>query len=92
MEEKTEKAAKNAEQAKPAGTDKEQRMQFLELQQELEKVENELDRYEDNLEMQYAAGELSRDEYKIRDMALEQLENRLDHADDQLELNFGIDD
>lgn len=84
--------AAKAEAATP-GTDESQNLeQFFALKQEENQIDNALDRHEDELEDQYRAGTLTREEYKQLERELEKLEDKLDEAEDRLERTFGIND
>ena len=85
-------AVKEAEAAKPSGSASEKREQFFNLKHELENVENRLDYYDDDIEMQYRQGELSLEDYRSQEHSLELLEDQLDRAEDTLEYTFGMDD
>lgn len=85
-------AVKEAEAAKPSGSASEKREQFFNLKHELENVENRLDYYDDDIEMQYRQGELSLEDYRSQEHSLELLEHQLDMAEDTLEYTFGMDD
>lgn len=85
-------AVKEAEAAKPSGSAGEKREQFFNLKHELENVENRLDYYDDDIEMQYRQGELSLEDYRSQEHSLELLEDQLDRAEDTLEYTFGMDD
>lgn len=80
-----------ANAAAPAGSAEKDMEQFLTLKQEEKKIDDELDRHEDELEFLYRNGSLSRDDYKAQERELERLEDRLDAAEDTLEYIFGID-
>ena len=81
-----------AGEAKADKTDQENLDTFFALKQEEQALDDELDLYEDELERQYRAGELTRDEYRAEERELELLEDKLDEAEDALEYVFGIDD
>lgn len=68
------------------------REQFFTLKHELESVEDRLDYYDDDIEMQYRQGELSLEDYRSQEHSLELLEDQLDRAEDTLEYTFGMDD
>lgn len=85
-------AVKEAEAAKPSGSASEKRERFFTLKHELESVEDRLDYYDDDIEMQYRQGELSLEDYRSQEHSLELLEDQLDRAEDTLEYTFGMDD
>lgn len=85
-------AIKKADAAKPSGSASEKREQFFTLKHELESVEDRLDYYDDDIEMQYRQGELSLEDYRSQEHSLELLEDQLDRAEDNLEYTFGMDD
>ena len=55
-------------------------------------MEDRLDYYDDDIEMQYRQGELSLEDYRSQEHSLELLEDQLDRAEDTLEYTFGMDD
>lgn len=78
--------------AAPAGSPSEDMDRFFVLKQEEKKIDDDLDRYEDELEYLYRKGSLTRDDYRSLERELERLEDRLDAAEDTLEYIYGIDD
>ena len=85
-------AVKKADAAKPSGSASEKREQFFTLKHELESVEDRLDYYDDDIEMQYRQGALSLEDYRSQEHSLELLEDQLNRAEDNLEYTFGMDD
>ncbi len=81
-----------AKNAVPDADESKKMDQFLELKKEEERLERELDWYEDDLEAQYRNGTLSQDEFRTLDREAELLEDQLDSAEDALEFTFGFDD
>ena len=78
--------------AASSGSPSEDMDQFFTLKQEEKKIDDDLDRYEDELEYLYRKGSLTRDDYRSLERELERLEDRLDAAEDTLEYIYGIDD
>lgn len=65
---------------------------YLDFEQRFEALENEIDLYDDQREIEYKSGSLDWKGYRAIETQLDYIENRLDHAKDSLELRFGIDD
>ncbi|HIY84421.1 hypothetical protein [Rubneribacter sp.] len=65
---------------------------YLDFDQRFEALENEIDLYDDQREIEYKSGSLDWKGYRAIEAQLDYIENRLDHAKDSLELRFGIDD
>lgn len=65
---------------------------FFELKSEGNKIEEELDYYEEELERLYREGSLTREEYRAKEREAEFLENELDQSEDTLEYAFGMKD
>lgn len=65
---------------------------YLDFEQRFEALENEIDLYDDQREIEYKSGSLDWKGYRAIEAQLDYIENRLDHAKDSLELRFGIDD
>lgn len=65
---------------------------FREIENELDSVDNKLDRCEDKAESDYRAGLLSRTDYREIEHRLEVMDEDLDRAEDILEYRLGIDD
>ena len=81
-----------AEAATP-GSDEAANMEtFFALKKEGNKLENDLDLHENELEKLYRNGSLTRDDYRLQERDVEHLEDKLDNAEDRLEYTFGIDD
>ena len=78
--------------AASSGSPSEDMDQFFTLKQEEKKIDDDLDRYEDEPEYLYRKGSLTRDDYRSLERELERLEDRLDAAEDTLEYIYGIDD
>lgn len=64
--------------ATSSGSPSEDMDQFFTLKQEEKKIDDDLDRYEDELEYLYRKGSLTRDDYRSLERELERLEDRLD--------------
>ena len=75
----------------PSADENEKMEQFFELKKEEETLERELDRYEDDLEVQYRNGSLNREDYRTLEREAERLEEQLDDAEDTLERTFKMD-
>lgn len=92
LEEKVDKAVKNAKNAKPENDVNKNRDKFFELKSEMEHLDAELEVYEEELEGKYYSGKLSKDKYRAMNLEIDKLEDKLDLAEDELEYKFGIDD
>ena len=66
--------------------------QFFSLKRQGDQIEHALENHENDLEAQYRAGTLTRDDYRKLDREIERLEDLIDSACDRLEITFGIDD
>ena len=87
-----EEYAAKVKEAQPTGTDEENMSLFFELKSEGNKIEEELDYYEEELERLYREGSLTREEYRAKEREAEFLENELDQSEDTLEYAFGMKD
>ena len=65
---------------------------YFTLRKEHDKLDRELDAYEDSLESLYRKDKLKREEYRTRKKALDELDDKLDAAEDDLERAYGIID
>lgn len=74
----------------PTGSAQEQWEQFNSLDQEIESAEQDLDRSEDALEIQYQSGTLDQTSYRETEQTIEELEDLLDQCEDQLEYTFKL--
>lgn len=77
---------------RPGGTRQEQYNQFLSLRLEIERLEDIIDLWEDQVKADYRAGEITRGEYKRVERILDSLDDRLDRAENLLKRIFSIDD
>ena len=66
--------------------------QFFSLKRQGDQIEHALENHENDLESQYRAGTITRDDYRKLDREIEKLEDLIDSACDRLEITFGIDD
>lgn len=66
--------------------------QFFSLKRQGDQIEHALENHENDLEAQYRAGTITRDNYRKLDREIERLEDLIDSACDRLEITFGIDD
>ena len=85
IEEKVENSAAN-------GTYEENKASYLTIDQELERIEDKLDLFDDELEANYLDGTILAEQYREKELQLDQLENRLELAENTLEVKYGIDD
>lgn len=85
-------AVAKVDKAKASSSFEENRTKFFELKNELEAVEDRLDRFDDDIEYQYKQGSITLDDYRSQERSLEALEDDLDLAEDKLEYTFGMDD
>ena len=75
----------------PTGTAEEHRTQYLDLKNEVEKLETELDRFEDSLENDYRSSNISRAYFLEKEREIENLEELLDAAEEKLEFTYGME-
>lgn len=66
--------------------------QFFSLKRQGDQIEHALENHENDLEAQYRAGTITREDYRKLDREIEKLEELIDSACDRLEIAFGIDD
>jgi hypothetical protein len=79
-------------QIKPAGSYADRVAQYEALEDDLERIDDRIDAYEEYIEDRYQRGKLSRTDYRRKDRRAEQLEDKLDRIEDKLERILGIDD
>lgn len=65
---------------------------YWEWKRTIEELENKLDRYENELESMYRNNELSYSDFRTFDKQIEDIENILDRAEDELEYQTNYDD
>ena len=65
---------------------------FYALNQQIDRIENDLDILEDTFEYDYESGKLSFNDYKTRKRSLDKLDDKLEFAEEALENKFHIDD
>lgn len=65
---------------------------YFDFDARFEALEDEIDRYGDQKEMEYRNGTLEWEEYRTLDLQLDSIEDRLDASHDSLEWRFGVDD
>lgn len=82
---------KKVQETIPTGTNSEQMTQFLALNQEIETLENQLDVYEDQIEVQFQSNQITANQFRTTDNEIEALENQLNQAEDILERVFQLD-
>ena len=75
----------------PTGTAEEHRTQYLDLKNEVEKLETELDRFEDSLENDYRSSNISRAYFLEKEREIENLEELLDATEEKLDFTFGME-
>ena len=66
--------------------------EFSNYKMQLEKIEDSLDFYEDQLEYDLMVGNLDMHSFAAKMIQVEKMENQLDALEDQLEIKYGIDD
>lgn len=88
---KTSDMISKVDNSSPTGTAEEHRKQYLDLKNEVEKLETELDRFEDALENDYRASNISREYFLEKEQEIENLEELLDAAEEKLDFTFGMD-
>ena len=62
------------------------------MKKQVDAVDDELDKLDDEFEYAYQMKEISSEIYKAWDRAIEKLEDELELAEDALENKYGIDD
>lgn len=92
LEQMVEDFVKKAENVEPKPDSAARIKQYLKLETEADKIEDALERYEDDLEYQIESESLSLDEFNQKEEQKEDLEMQLEIAQDQLEVLFGIND
>ena len=65
---------------------------YLDFNHRFDLLENEIDFYADQKELEYRNGAIEWNDYRIIDTQLDMIENDLDYAKEELELRFGVDD
>ena len=66
--------------------------QFYALKKQVDAVDDELDKLDDEFEYAYQMKEISIETYKARERTIEKLEDELELAEEALENKYGIDD
>ena len=69
-----------------------QRFSFYALKKQIDAVDDELDKLDDEFEYAYQMKEISFEIYKARERAIEKLEDELELAEEALENKYDIDD
>ena len=90
--EKVQTVTQEAAQAAVPATYEERMSVYLGWKAEFKSVEREIDAAEDQLEMDYTAGRVTREEYRAYERQFDEMDDQLDTAKDQLELRMGVDD
>ena len=62
------------------------------MKKQIDAVDDELDKLDDEFEYAYQMKEINFETYKARESAIEKLEYKLELAEDALENKYGIDD
>ena len=83
---------KSVNNAKTSTNASENHEQFYALKNQVDAVDGELDKLDDEFEYAYQMKEISFEIYKARDRAIEKLEDELELAEEALENKYGIDD
>lgn len=65
---------------------------YFDFDQRFDALDDEMDRYDDQKELEQRNGVISWDEYRAIKLQLDMIEDDLDRASDELEWRFGIDD
>ena len=92
LEEMVNEIVQKINNADASGSDNKKYETFIQLNDELREIENQLDYYEENTENDFEQGRLSYDEARKLEFDIEKLEDKLDDAEDTLEYKFGDDD
>ena len=83
---------KSVNNAKTSTNASENHEQFYALKKQVDAVDGELDKLDDEFEYAYQMKEISFEIYKARERAIEKLEDELELAEEALENKYGIDD
>ena len=83
---------KSVNNAKTSTNASENHEQFYTLKRQVDAVDDELDKLDDEFEYAYQMKEISFETYKARERAIEKLEDELELAEEALENKYGIDD
>ena len=83
---------KSVNNAKTSTNASENHEQFYTLKRQVDAVDDELDKLDDEFEYAYQMKEISFEIYKARERAIEKLEDELELAEEALENKYGIDD
>lgn len=81
-----------ADSTQPKSTLSENINLYGQVNMQIEKVDFELEQFENQIEMAWRTGTLSSDQYYQLDRTLDQLDQRLDMSKDSLEYRLGVDD
>ena len=83
---------KSVNNAKISTNASENHEQFYAFKKQVDAVDDELDKLDDEFEYAYQMKEISFETYKARERAIEKLEDELELAEEALENKYGIDD
>ncbi len=83
---------KSVNNAKTSTNASENHEQFYTLKKQVDAVDDELDKLDDEFEYAYQMKEISFETYKARERAIEKLEDELELAEEALENKYSIDD
>lgn len=86
------KITKKVNNAKTSSNASENHKHFYTLKKQIDAVDDELDKLDDEFEHAYQMKEISFETYKARERAIEKLEDELELAEEALENKYGIDD
>ncbi len=65
---------------------------YLDMESKANALDEEMDRYDDELERAVRAGDMTREDYRAAERELDRLDDRLSAAEDSLEYRLGVDD
>ena len=65
---------------------------YLDMEAKVNALDNEMDRYDDELEHAARSGDISREDYVAVERELDYIDDRLSAAEDSLEYRLGVDD
>lgn len=92
LDKRADALVKEVNELKPATTQAEKQNQFRTLKGKIKTLDQDIDRYEDQLKADYRSGKLTHDQYKALDNQLDRTDDKISDLDDVLENLLGIDD
>ena len=86
------KITKKVNNAKTSSNSSENHKHFYTLKKQIDAVDDELDKLDDEFKYAYQMKEINFETYKARERAIEKLEDELELVEEALENKYGIDD